>query len=84
MSKTPTTFDELLALWDSPKALSVDLNVPYINAQAMKRRKSVGVDHWPRLIELAAERGVRLTADDLLRMRAEVRPSAPPKQEMAS
>jgi hypothetical protein len=46
------------------------MGIPYVNAQAMKRRKSVGVDHWPKLIEVLARRGVRITADDLLRMSA--------------
>lgn len=81
MNSKPTTFDELLALWETPKALSIALNVPYINAQAMKRRKSIGVDHWPRLIELAAEQGVKITADDLLRMRTGVR--APQAEDAA-
>lgn len=68
--RKPSTFDELLALWETPKALSADLGVPYVNAQLMKRRKSVGVDHWPKLIEVAQARGVALTTDDLLAMRA--------------
>lgn len=68
-TKQPTTFDDLLALWESPKALSLALDVPYVTAQQMKRRKSVSVDHWPRLIELAGERGVKITTDDLLKMR---------------
>ena len=68
MNKKPDTFDELLSLWESPKALSADLGVPYINAQQMKLRKSVGVDHWPRMIELASARGVKIDANDLLAM----------------
>lgn len=66
----PSTFEELLAMWETPKALSADLGVPYVNAQLMKRRKSVGVDHWPRLIEAVGAKGLRLTTDDLLAMRA--------------
>lgn len=63
------TFDDVLALWEKPKALSDDLRVPYVNAQAMKNRGSIGVDHWPRLIELLAEKGYTVTTDDLLKMR---------------
>ena len=69
MLQKPTTFEELLSLWETPKDLSVDLGVPYVNAQSMKRRKSVSVDHWPKLIELAGQRGVKITADDLLKMK---------------
>lgn len=71
--KTLSTFDDLLALWESPKALSEALGVPYINAQAMKNRRSIGVDHWSRILELVSERGYALTTDDLLHMRAKRR-----------
>jgi len=69
MAKHPKTFDDILSLWASPKELSLALDVPYVTAQQMKRRKSVGIDHWPRLIELAGERGMKITADDLLKMK---------------
>lgn len=68
MSKKPETFEELLRLWDRPKALSDALGVTYINAQQILRRKSIGIAHWPKVIELAAERGIRLTNDDLVAM----------------
>ena len=63
-----TTFNDVLALWEKPKALSDDLGVPYVNAQAMKARGSIAVDHWPRLLELLKVRGYTLTTDDLARM----------------
>lgn len=63
-----TTFNDVLALWEKPKALSDDLGVPYVNAQAMKARGSIAVDHWPRLLELLKVRGYELTTDDLARM----------------
>lgn len=63
-----TTFDEVLALWKKPKALSEDLGVPYVNAQAMKARGSIAVDHWPKLLQLLKARGYALTTDDLARM----------------
>lgn len=71
--KTLNTFEDVLALWEKPKALSDDLGVPYVNAQAMKSRKSIAVDHWPRLIELLAERGYTVSTDDLLAMRSRSR-----------
>jgi hypothetical protein len=66
--KKLTTFDDVLALWEKPKALSDDLGVPYVNAQAMKARGSIGVGHWPKLLELLQARGYRLTTDDLAKM----------------
>ena len=67
------TFDDVLALWASPKALSEALGVPYINAQAMKNRRSIGVDHWSKLLKLLEGRGYALTTDDLLKMRDRTR-----------
>ena len=74
--KNLLTFDDVLSLWASPKALSDDLDVPYVNAQAMKARKSIGVDHWPRLIELLSHKGISVTTDDLLAMRQRRREAA--------
>jgi hypothetical protein len=64
------TFDDVLGLWETPKALSDDLGIIYVTAQLMKRRRSIGVDHWPKLIELLGTRGYTITTDDLLTMRA--------------
>lgn len=69
MAKHPKTFDELLSLWETPKDLSLALDVPYVTAQQMKRRKTVSVEHWPKLIELTKARGVQITAEDLLKMK---------------
>lgn len=69
MTKHPKTFDEILSLWGSPKDLSLALDVPYVTAQQMKLRKTVGVKHWPKLIAASKARGVDITADDLLKMR---------------
>lgn len=73
------TFDDVLALWDKPKALSDDLGVPYVNAQAMKARGSIAVDHWPRLLNLLRERGYALSTDDLLAMKTRRKQAAEPQ-----
>jgi hypothetical protein len=65
MTKKLTTFEDVLALWDTPKALSEALSVPYINAQAMKARGSIGVGHWPKIIELLRSQGHSVSTDDL-------------------
>jgi hypothetical protein len=69
MAKHPKTFDDLLSLWASPKELSLALGVSYIDAYAFKRRGTVAVRHWPKLIEGAREKGLNLTAEDLLKMK---------------
>lgn len=66
--KKLSTFDDVLALWEKPKALSDDLGVPFVNAQAMKARGSIGVGHWPKMVKLLAERGYSVTTDDLALM----------------
>lgn len=63
--KKLTTFDDVLSLWATPKALSEALGVPYINAQAMKARGSIGVGHWPKIIELLRAAGYSVSTDDL-------------------
>jgi hypothetical protein len=63
--KKLSTFDDVLALWETPKALSEALGVPYINAQAIKARGSIGVGHWPKMIELLRSRGYSVSTDDL-------------------
>lgn len=63
-----STFDDVLALWATPKALSDDLGVPYINAQAMKARGSIGVGHWPKMVKLLSGKGYPVSTDDLAAM----------------
>lgn len=70
------TFKDVLALWETPKALSDDLGTIYVTAQLMKRRGSIGVDHWPKLIQLLADKGYEITTDDLLAMREKRREAA--------
>lgn len=67
--KTPDSFEAILALWDTHADLSDELGVKYVTAQAMRVRRSIGDQHWPKLIECMARRGVHLTTDDLLRMK---------------
>jgi len=65
----PTTFKEALALWDSHSALSEEIGVIYVTAQAMRNRGTISDEHWPKVIEAWKRRGVTLTNDDFLRMR---------------
>jgi hypothetical protein len=65
----PTSFEQLLDLWPTPKALSEALELPYVTAQQMKLRKSIGASHWTKFIDGAAAIGIDLSLDDLARMR---------------
>lgn len=69
MVKKPDSFETLLALWSNPTELSEDLGIPYVTAQVMRHRRSIGDLHWSKVIECAARRGVELTLDDLLAMK---------------
>lgn len=82
MPKKPTTFDELLDLWEQPRDLSDALGVSRLNARAMKLRKSVGIDHWPALISALRAKGVVMTLGDLHELRQ--RRSQAPAMERAS
>lgn len=71
MLTKPTTFEELLALWESPSALSADLGLPYVSAQMMRRRGSIGVAHWDAFIAAAKRKGLKLTQSDMIAMKLE-------------
>ena len=76
MQKKPSTFDELLDLWEQPRDLSDALGIPRLNARAMKLRKSVGIDHWPALIAALETKGVVMTMEDLHALRQRRREAA--------
>jgi hypothetical protein len=69
MMTKPATFEGLLDLWESPTELSAAIHVPYVTAQMMKRRKSVGPAHWQSIIHAAGTMGVELTLEDLAKMK---------------
>lgn len=72
----PSTFDEVLSLWDSHTALSEELGVIYVTAQAMRTRKTISDEQWPKVVAAWKRRGVSLTGDDLLNMRRAKREQA--------
>jgi len=84
MQKKPTTFEELLDLWDQPRDLSDALGVSRLNARAMKLRKSVGIDHWPALLSALKAKGVSMTWEDLAALRQRRRDADAPKAETAA
>ena len=74
--KKPITIDEALALWDSHSALSDELGIIYVTAQAMRTRKTISDEQWPKVVAAWKRRGVTLTGDDLLNMRRAKREQA--------
>lgn len=68
MKHAPDTFEALLANWSTPE-LSADLGVPYVTARKMRERKSVGVDHWPRLVDAATRKGISIDVAKLVELR---------------
>jgi len=66
----PSTFRELISDWGGIPAFADDLNLGYVTAQKMHQRDSVAVRHWPALLQKAAGRGIYLTSDRLLEMKA--------------
>jgi len=82
MLTKPQTFDELLALWATPKALSEEAGLPYVSAQMMKHRKSIGSAHWQSLIDCLAGKGIELTLEDFARM--QIRRQSERRQRVAA
>lgn len=80
----PTTFEEALALWDTHSALSEEIGVIYVTAQAMRNRGTISDEHWPKVIEAWKRRGVTLTNDDFLRMRRARREMKRQQREQAA
>lgn len=74
MIEKPDTFEALLSHWTKLE-LSEALGVPYVNARKMIERKSVNPVHWPKLIEAAAGKGLKVTNDDLIAMLAKKVPA---------
>lgn len=69
MSKKPDSFDAVLAHWETPAQFSAALGIPYVTAQVMRHRRSIGDNHWPKVIRALADKGVTVTTDDLLKMK---------------
>lgn len=69
MPNKPDTFEAVFALWDTHAAFSADMGIPYVTAQVMRHRKSIGDRHWPKLIKLLRAKGINLSEGDLLAMK---------------
>ena len=51
------THADIINQWPSLRAFAEDLGISYVNAQVMRYRDSIPVDHWARVIKVASNRG---------------------------
>lgn len=63
-------FKALMGKWPSIVEVGRDLGVSQFTAAAWYRRNSIPSSYWELLLQRAAERDIRLTALDLVRMAA--------------
>lgn len=70
--------------WGGVPAFADDLGIPYVSAQGMYRRNSVAAWYWPKLLQLAAGKGVMVTADRLVAMKPDRKSKAKINSEGAT
>lgn len=72
MGSVPNLIDEL----GGYRAVASFLSLPPTTVASWKSRGSIAVEHWPKIVEVARERGVvGVTFDELVALHA-----APPEQ----
>ncbi len=65
------TVPDIFEKFGGPTAVAAALEVRTSTASEMKRRGSIPVKHWPKLIDAARERGIEgVSADTLTRIHA--------------
>jgi hypothetical protein len=75
MKRTPygMTHSDIINLWPSLSEFAGDIGVEYGTAKAMRRRSSIPVEYWPKVIGKAAERSIDgITPESMLKAVAEV------------
>lgn len=65
MRTTPPLFDVIFALWPNDVDLASDMDVARHCARQWMYRGYVPMEHWPRLMELCAQKGKRVAMGDL-------------------
>ena len=64
------TVDAIFEAFGGPAALGRAIGIPTEHAAQMKRRKSIPVRWWPKLVAAAKEKGIPLTDADLIAIHA--------------
>jgi hypothetical protein len=73
MASTAPDFDYLYAAWGkNAERLAADIGQPAVTVRQWRNRGNVPPEHWAKIIESAALRGVVLTVDDFGPMPPEV------------
>jgi len=62
------TVNDVFREFGGPTALGRAIGVNPSTASEMRRRASIPVDYWPKLIEAARQRGIDLDSDSLVRI----------------
>lgn len=61
------TFSSIIGHWKSAEEFSRDLGLKtYSHGRTMKRRNSIPVAHWPKVLEAAKARNLPVTLADLM------------------
>lgn len=54
----PGSIKELISRWPTVAEFAADLGCAYQAARKMKDRQSISPSHWPRIIDLCADKGI--------------------------
>jgi hypothetical protein len=64
------SFRDIIALWPSPEALADEIGEKGWTVRKWKQRDSIPSGRWLAVIEAAAARGARVTAEEMARIAA--------------
>jgi hypothetical protein len=70
------TVDDVFKKFGGPTALADAVGIKISAASEMRRRNSIPVRYWPRLVDAARARRIQLTYDHLVSMHSTPRISA--------
>lgn len=58
MNAHPASVSDLIARWKTITEFASEVGCGYEAARQMRRRESIAPEHWPRVIEASAARGI--------------------------
>lgn len=58
MADSPTSHRDVIDRWPSLRAFADDIGETYNTTKAMRRRGSIPVEYWPRVVASAVARGI--------------------------
>lgn len=76
-----TTFTDIINLWPTATELAADVSQTGLVVRAWRNRNSIPAEHWLRVVDAAARRGIEgVTLDLLARIAAGSSGTTPPTQ----